>query len=287
MCKRPAGRAFGIIGENLLHTLSPRIHNHLFRELDLDCLYQVFEVKPEGLKQAVEGIRALGIGGVNVTFPHKRKVAAYLDKLDTHARKTGAVNTIKNTGGILVGYNTDVEGLRSTLEQRMKVRLKGKVVMLLGAGGAARACLWVLLQQRPRKILVLNRTPENARAMVASAAVSGRVTTVVIGRLEDIHDMIPVESVDLLINATSARPSSMGKVIAILSGRGLIRHAKALDLNYGKRALSDEHPTDGLEYVDGLYMLCAQAAESFRIWTGIKTDPAKMFRCLTRSTGKR
>ena len=113
------------------------------------------------------------------------------------------------------------------------------------------------------------------------------VTTVVIGQIEDIRDMSPVETIDLLINATSARPSFMGRMIAILSRRGLIRHAKVLDLNYGKRALSRETRLDGLGYVDGLYMLCAQAVESLRIWTGIKSDPAEILRYLRRTTRKR
>jgi shikimate dehydrogenase len=287
MPKRSGPRAFGIIGENLSHTLSPRIHNYLFKEANLDCSYDSFEVGRGSMKKALEGIRTLGIGGVNVTFPHKETVAEYLDDLDMTALETGAVNTIDNTGGRMVGHNTDIAGLLSTLDGRMKVRLEGKVVMILGAGGAARACLWVLLNRNPGKILILNRTARNARTLVAGFDVSQAGTEVTAGSPDDIGKLPSVGNIDLLINATSAEPAFLKRMITVLSERDLLRHGTILDLNYGGRALSREAVPDDLEYVDGLYMLCAQAVESFRIWTGIAYDPAKVYEYLTQNPGER
>ena len=276
MSRRMRHGVFGVMGSDLSHTLSPRIHNLLFKRAGLDCSYVIFEVGPLNLRRAVDGIRALGIRGVNVTFPYKEDVIPYLDRLDADARKTGAVNTIRNSGGELTGYNTDVFGLRSTLEDRMKIDLAAKTVVLLGAGGAARACLWVLLSMEPARVLIANRTAANARTM--AAGVNGAT-----GKTRILPSLLSCdEEVDLLINATSAGPGLTGRTIAAFSKRGLFNRTAVLDLNYGGRALSGEMPDGVTRYEDGLYMLCAQAVESSRIWTGTRPDAGSVHRALRR-----
>ena len=151
-------KLYGIIGSSLGHTLSPLIHNYLFKKYQLNCSYSTFESKQSKLKDVLTGIKTLNISGLNVTFPYKEKLIPYLDKLDTTAQKTGAVNTIKNSRGKLTGYNTDIFGIQKTLQNKLKINIKGATVLLLGAGGAARACLVELIRQKPNKIIVFNDT---------------------------------------------------------------------------------------------------------------------------------
>ncbi|MFQ6031768.1 MAG: shikimate dehydrogenase [Candidatus Zixiibacteriota bacterium] len=278
MSERTNSKIFGIIGESLSHTLSPQIHNHFFEKLGLDCFYCAFEIKSENLKGAILGIKVLGISGVNVTFPYKEEVIPYLDELDLNAQRIGAVNTIKNTKSKLIGYNTDVVGIRLTLEHRLKLKLKGKNVFLLGAGGAARACLWELLKRKPERILVLNRTFENAEKMVAGFSDLSQETEIKLWPLDHIDDLDFKEKLTLLINATSTPVSLMEKIIRILSKKKFFRGAKIFDLNYNQRSPSCKMVAGDIQYVDGLYMLSSQAAESFHIWTKIKLNPEEVFR---------
>ena len=133
----------GIIGDPIEHTMSPAMHNAAFAHLGLDFCYVPFRVKAENLAQAVAGIRALNIRGVNVTIPHKVSVIPLLDKVDQLAQKIGAVNTIVNDGSVLSGYNTDAAGFLSALHS-VGLEPKGKRVVVLGAGGAARAITFAL-----------------------------------------------------------------------------------------------------------------------------------------------
>ncbi|HCJ67637.1 MAG TPA: shikimate dehydrogenase, partial [Elusimicrobia bacterium] len=129
-------RITGIFGYPIKHSLSPVMHNAAFEILGLDFIYLPFEVKPADLEIAVKAIKVLGFKGVNVTVPHKEKVVKYLDKLDSSAKEVGAVNTISNENGKLIGYNTDGIGFLKSLAG--KINLKNKNVLLLGCGGAGK-----------------------------------------------------------------------------------------------------------------------------------------------------
>jgi shikimate dehydrogenase len=126
---------YGIIGNPIRHSLSPMIHNGAFKRLGWNAVYLAFEVK--NLEEALRGIRGLGVRGVSVTHPFKTEVIPFLDKVEKLAKKIGAVNTIVHRGGRLIGYNTDCDGALEALEEKMELRWKK--VVLLGAGGAARA----------------------------------------------------------------------------------------------------------------------------------------------------
>jgi len=126
---------YGVIGSPVRHSLSPMLHNGVFKKLARNAVYLAFEVK--NLEEALRGIRGLGVKGMSVTTPFKTDVIPFLDKIEGLAKKIGAVNTIVNRGGRLIGYNTDCEGALGALEE--EVNLRGKKVVLLGAGGAARA----------------------------------------------------------------------------------------------------------------------------------------------------
>ena len=128
----------GIIGDPIGHSMSPIMHNAAFEKVGIDYLYLPFKVKREELGKAIDGMRALNIRGFNVTIPHKVDVMQFLDELDPLAEKIGAVNTIVNDDGFLKGYNTDAAGFLQALLER-GIEPRGKNVVIMGAGGAARA----------------------------------------------------------------------------------------------------------------------------------------------------
>jgi shikimate dehydrogenase len=148
----------GVIGDPVEHTMSPAMHNAAYRTLGLDFVYLPFHVRPRDLPQAISGMKALNIRGLNVTIPHKTSVIALIDKVDELAAKIGAVNTIANDKGKLIGYNTDAQGFMEALNQH-DVDPADKKVLLLGAGGAARAIAFILVETQA-EITILNRKQE-------------------------------------------------------------------------------------------------------------------------------
>jgi shikimate dehydrogenase len=161
---------YGVFGDPVRHSRSPVMLNRAFAVAGVNAVYAAFHVLPGTLRQAVEGIRALGFGGVNVTLPHKVEVMEYLDEIDEGARFIGAVNTIVNDGGRLIGYNTDGIGYVRSLKEETGVSLAGKTLLVIGAGGAARGVVYALAQERPARIVIANRTAERARALAADFA---------------------------------------------------------------------------------------------------------------------
>lgn len=285
MSKTTNSKIFGIIGESLIHSLSPQIHNHFFKKLGLDYNYYLFTLKEGKLQKALEGIKILGIKGVNVTFPYKEKVIPFLDKLDKQAEKTGAVNTIINNNGILFGYNTDVFGIQETIEQKLKLDLNKKRVIILGAGGGARAVFYVLLTLKVKKVFVFNRSKEKARRLVKSFSDLSANTEVKVQDIMEIKRFDPEEELTLLVNATSAPLSSMKRVLQSIFHKEFFSDTRIFDLNYGEKRLRGDSFAD--RYTDGLYMLASQAAQSFYLWTGLKLDPKEVYNYIRRKTEKR
>ena len=146
-------KVVGVIGHPIKHTLSPVMHNHAFNKLNLDYVYLPFDISSTGLQDSLKGMIALGIKGFNVTIPHKERIMEYMDKLSDSAKIVGAVNTVVNDNGTLVGYNTDVNGIIKTLEE-FKDDITGKTVSVLGAGGAARSVIYTLINHLDRKSVV-------------------------------------------------------------------------------------------------------------------------------------
>jgi shikimate dehydrogenase len=140
----PETKVYGLLGHPLGHTASPAMHNAAFRALGLNAIYLAFDVEPASLEDAVRGLRALKVGGFNVTIPYKERIMPLLTQLDPSARRVGAVNTVKVDGGALIGYNTDLAGFLAPLME-LKLELQGLSALILGAGGAARACVRALL----------------------------------------------------------------------------------------------------------------------------------------------
>lgn len=147
---------YGLIGEKLPHSLSPKIHNTLFKALDIEAAYKLFEVEKEDLSKSVDSLKILKIKGVNVTIPYKQDIMKYLDSISEEAKKIGAVNTIFLNNGKLYGYNTDYFGF-GTIIKNNHIEVKDNIAMVLGNGGAAKAVITYLLDEGIKKIYLVSR----------------------------------------------------------------------------------------------------------------------------------
>ena len=151
---------YGLIGEKLPHSLSPKIHNTLFKALEIEGAYKLFEVEKENLGKTIDSLKLLKIKGVNVTIPYKQDVMEYVDFISEEAKKIGAVNTIYLNNGKLYGYNTDYFGF-GTIIKNHDVKVKDNIAMVLGNGGAAKSIITFLLDEGIKKIYLVSRKVKN------------------------------------------------------------------------------------------------------------------------------
>jgi shikimate dehydrogenase len=257
--------------------MSPAMHNAAFKSLGLNYVYVPFKVKSMELRKAIEGIRGLNLRGVNVTIPHKVAVIQLLDKLDPLAERIGAVNTIVNDEGILTGYNTDATGFLQTLRD-LNVEPAEKKVLLLGAGGAARAIGHILTREKAR-VTILNRKQELSWAEDLAARLSRNYKTEV-KALELTAENLKkaVNNAEILVNATSLGMSP--EIDATPVPAELLRaDLTVFDVVYNplQTRLLREAKAAGAKTIDGLEMLVRQGAVSFEIWTAVK-PPADVMR---------
>ena len=162
------GKTFAVIGDPIDHSLSPNIHSAAFRELNMDSSYIAYRIPKDELKEGIEGLKKINIDGFNVTIPHKIEMMKYLDKIDESCSLIGAVNTVVNKEGTLKGYNTDMDGF---LEPFFKkgIKIKDSNILLLGAGGAARAIVAGFAKENASEITIANRTIQNAESLLEFA----------------------------------------------------------------------------------------------------------------------
>ena len=247
-----------MLGWPLDHTLSPVIHNAAFRRLGLDWTYLAFAVEPKRLGAAVEGLRALGAVGANVTMPHKEEVMGHLDGLSGDARTIGAVNTVQRVGDKLIGHNTDVDGFTSFLADDAGLDVGGWSCTILGAGGAARAVVKALERLNAGAITVVARDRERA-ASLRDLAAELRTLPWADGKSS-------VEAADLVINAT---PLGMGNEDPMPDAE-LHQRQVVVDLVYDppQTPLVERARAAGAAGWGGLGMLVHQAAASLRLWSG-------------------
>ena len=263
-------RICGLIGDPVGHSMSPAMHNAAFSSLGLDYAYLPFRVEKERLASAIEGVRALGIRGLNVTIPHKVAVMPFLDGLDPLAERIGAVNTIVNDNGHLQGYNTDAGGFLKALLAG-GIEPDGKRVVILGAGGASRAVSFALAE-RGAAIVILNRPPEMDWAVELAASLS-RFSDKGVRALElnEQNLRAVLEPADILVNATSVGMSP--NVSQTPVAKGLLRSGLVVfDVIYNPvttRLLAEAREV-GAEAIGGLDMLVWQGALAFEMWTGLK-----------------
>jgi shikimate dehydrogenase len=265
-----------LIGDPVEHSLSPYIHNAAFKHLRLDFVYIAFKVSKKNVKESLQGVRALGIKGLNVTMPLKTAVISCLDKLDSNAKKIGAVNTILNHNGTLIGYNTDGLGALQTLKARGQ-NPSGKNILILGAGGAARAVAFTLCKEADT-LTILNRTLKKAKNLAEELRrnFSKKVRH---GQLTQENLEIAVKEADMLINATSVGMTPHEKETPV-DMKLMHSNLTVFDLVYNppKTRLLREAKVVGAKTVDGMCMLVHQGALSFEIWTSRKAPIDVMMR---------
>ncbi len=256
-------RAAGVIGSPIRHSLSPAIFNAAFTAAGLDWAYLAFDVPEGAAGLALGGMRALGIDGLSVTMPHKAAVLEGLDELSDDARALGAVNCITRHGGLLRGDNTDGPGFLDALRVDEGIDVAGLHCVVVGAGGAGRAVARALGGAGAGSIVVLNRSPDAAAAIVQVVGSSARVGT-----------PADLDAADLVVNAT---PLGMGVVVGTdgapeplpLDPARLREGQVVVDLVYHPAVtpLLAAARDRGLRTVNGLGMLIHQAAHAFRLWT--------------------
>jgi len=259
-----------VIGNPIAHSKSPEIHPIFARQTGQDLVYERCLAPLDAFAATVQRLVAEGYKGANVTLPFKIEAVAVCTRLEERAQAAGAVNTLVFAEGEIVGDNTDGPGLVADITRNAGVAMRGKRILLLGAGGAARGALLPFIQQGPREIVIANRTVATAEQLARDFAPYG----------------IPVHgtgfdtvagSFDIVVNATSGSlAGEVPPVAASVFGPG----ALALDMMYGNQptvfmAFAAGH---GAATRDGLGMLVEQAAEAFAVWRGVRPDTAEVFR---------
>ena len=244
---------YGVIGYPLGHTLSPVMHNAAFRALGLNAVYLAFETRD--LPEALAGMKALNIRGLSVTIPHKAAVIPLLDEVDELAGKIGAVNTITNRGGRLIGTNTDALGALKALQETTE--LAGKSGLIIGAGGTARA-LGFMLREQGVRLTLTNRSPERGKAL-ADFLDCPFLTLTEINQVK----------ADLLIQTTPVGLSPQADR-CLLGPENLEMGMVVMDVIYNppETRLIRLARERGCAAVSGLTMFLHQGAEQFRQWTG-------------------
>lgn len=255
-------KLYGILGNPVSHSLSPLMHNAAFAATEVNAAYVPFP-SPD-IETAITGLRALGVQGASVTIPHKEKVMPLLDHIDPVAQKIGAVNTVVRKDETLSGFNTDWQGATRALEE--KIRLNSRKVVILGAGGSARA-IGFGMQERGADFVLVSRTESRGRALADALSCPWLSIT----ESEKI-------SGDILINATSVgmQPDIENSPVPATI---LPQFKVVMDIVYAplKTRLLDEAEKAGCEIINGLEMLLYQGASQFEMWTG-KGAPVDIMR---------
>jgi len=272
-----------LLGNPVAHSLSPAMHNAAFQALGLTAEYHAERVDRAALPRTVGRLRAAPYLGANVTVPHKEAVASLVDSVTDEAEAIGAVNTLVREDAMLRGYNTDARGLLAALESTLGLVPYGMRILLLGAGGAARAAAVALLAHAPAGLTVYNRDPARAERLTASMRdrYGGRVRAVTAEEARG-----EATDVDLIINATSAGLDGVSTPLDRLRPRP---GAALFDMVYAPtptplmRALAAE----GTTVADGLEMLVQQAAAAFALWTGRAAPVAVMRRAALNEQERR
>lgn len=267
----------GVIGWPVAHSLSPPMHNAAFAYLGLDWVYVPFAVAPEDVGRAVEGVRALGIAGINVTIPHKAAVVPYLDELDQTVADLGVANTIHNTGGLLKGYNTDGPGLLRSLDEA-GCSVTGRRVALIGAGGAARAVAVAFARAGVASLAILNRTVAKAEELAAAVERMTGLKAVALP-LTGEQAREAVEAAEVVVDSTSVGMHPHCDEPPVIPADWLHAGQVVCDLTYNPRdtVLLKAARGRGATTVDGTGMLVHQGAIAFEIWTG-QAAPVEVMR---------
>jgi shikimate dehydrogenase len=273
-------KLYGIIGHPIGHSLSPVMQNAALKAAGIDGVYLPFHVLPEQLPQAVEGLKALQVSGFNVTIPHKTVIMPLLDKLAPSACQAGAVNTVVNHNGCLIGHNTDGDGLVASLRTDLNFDPMGKNIVMIGAGGAARGALAALCRHGAATVNILNRTRETAVKLVNDLQPLFGSAKLQAAALTDDNSMV-LSTADLLINSSSAGMN--GECIDGIDLELLSNNTCVYDMVYNPMLtpLINAVRIRRLQVVNGLGMLIAQGELAFKHWHGVEVPYGVMRESLT------
>lgn len=285
---RLSGRTlvFGLVGHPVRHSLSPAMHNGVFRELGIDAVYVAFDVHPERGDLVADAVRTLDLRGCNLTVPFKGGILSRLDRVTRAAAEAQAVNTVIQHRGFLTGYNTDGEGFARAVEERFGPLPDGSRAVVLGTGGAGRAIAAALAVRGAAEVVLLNRTLRRARAAAANLARYFPTTSFPTDQLSPQAFAEVADRIDLAVNCT-AGPAT--ETIRSLPAHRLPQRAIWVDINYWQTDPPHlaERRSRGLRCQDGLPMLVHQGALSFELFTGYPVEASQLRAYLpaeTRST---
>ncbi|HEY7108891.1 MAG TPA: shikimate dehydrogenase [Nitrososphaeraceae archaeon] len=261
---RQGFNTYCIIGDPIDHSLSPALHNAAFKSLNLDATYIAYKVPKDELAIAVASLKSVNISGFNVTMPHKVEILNFIDKRDASVEKAGAANTVTNYNGELQAFNTDIVGFINPLQKR-KVDFSGMVVLLLGAGGAARAILAALGEVKGiSKVYISSRNEIKLNHLINTGNEIG--LECISTNNNEINALS--KSSDLIINAT---PVGMNREPSLIDYRNISEKCIIYDIVYNPLItplITNARKANAI-VIYGYEMLLEQASESFKIWTGI------------------
>jgi shikimate dehydrogenase len=257
---------YGIIGIDIGYSLSPAIYQKLFEQKNIRAIYNVFDLQNSDLNDFIKSARLLPLAGFNVTIPHKRAILPLLDRLDFVAEQTQSANLVINRKGVLHGYNTDYEGIRQSIENRLKVTVRGGNVAIIGSGGGSQTAYYYLVSHGARAIHVYHRSPASLLRFGAFVRRLPRPSSYRPALLEDAID--DLAGCDLCINCTPAP-------ITDLADRSVLKKvARIFELRYGSYDLVKR------AHLRGNYMLAVQAVKNFKIMTGQEVTANRVLRII-------
>jgi len=274
LTRKKMSKTFAVIGDPIDHSLSPNIHSAAFRELNLENSYIAYRIQKGELSEGIESLKKIKIDGFNVTIPHKVEMMKYLDKMDESCSIIGAVNTVTNTEGILKGYNTDMDGFLDPFKKK-ELKIQDKKILLLGAGGAARAIVAGIAKEKAKHITIANRTLENANNLAQFANKIGLNADGI--SIENVGN--DLKDYDIIVNATSVGLKNEPSPISLesIKPETIVYDIVYMPMNTDFLKKAKEK---GAKIIYGYEMLLGQAVRAFEIWHGIEAPYNAMKKAL-------
>lgn len=258
------GKLYGLIGCPVEHSMSPAIHNDAFQNKNIDGYYHAFHVEPERLEESITALKTLDVKGFNVTIPHKIAIIPFIDELHESAKIAGAVNTVINENGRLIGHNTDGSGYVQSLQEVIEKPLTENKVLIIGAGGAARGIYLSLTHSGCQHIDICNRTVAKADQLISECSFPNKSRSLTLIEAEQ-H----LKEYDIIIQTTAVglHPNVNEKPLSLQNAK---QSAVVSDIIYNpiQTALLKEAEQLGLTVHTGVGMFVHQAALAFELWTG-------------------
>ncbi len=275
----------GIYGDPVKHSLSPAMHNVAFRVKGLNYCYLPFLVRKDDLPAAMKAVISLNMQGVNITAPHKEAAVSFLDELSPEVTFLKAVNTIVSREGKLTGYNTDVDGFLYLLQNNFGGSFTSARVLLLGAGGAAKAVALALGRVKVKSLVIANRTADKAERLAVLLTRGGYFNVKQVEIISpDRLGRSKISGITWVINALSGDPVELG----LIPPNNLPDCAAAIDLRYGQEQapFKEWAEAKGVPHINGLEMLLGQGIKAFEIFTGAEAPLQVMQEALKNNLKK-